>query len=89
MGDISRKLTTLIDYHFGSRGVGPQELASFTPPPDVKDIRQLIEEGDDPAHAAYVSTQNFACQHDAIFLAGLPDVKGSLPHGDLARPAPR
>lgn len=24
-------------------------------------------------------------QHDAIFLAGLPDVKGSLPHADLSR----
>lgn len=33
----------------------------------------------------YVFLSYHHFQRDVVFLAGLPDVKGSLPHGDLAR----
>lgn len=66
MGQISRKLAALIESNrkyprFATqlRKQAKQIQDSFVLPKDVKDIRQLIEEGCDPAHAAYVSAQHF------------------------------
>jgi len=58
MGEIGRKLAGMFDdcaKRFGVYRKGGPHLREH---PDVKNIPQLVQEGHDPVHAAYVHTQN-------------------------------
>jgi len=64
MGQISRQLAARFQasgkYRRPIREEAKQIRESARIPKDVKDIEQLVKQGLDPLHAAYVSIQNFA-----------------------------